>query len=99
VDLAAATGGNCEGTLPDEEARVGRTTLLGPTNLPAEMAFHASQMFSRNVTAFLTNLVDDSGDPQLDADDPIVRETLVARGGEIVSDRVRQALDESAEEA
>jgi NAD(P) transhydrogenase subunit alpha len=98
VDLAAATGGNCEATRPDEEVRVGPATILGPTNLPSDMAHHASQMFSRNVTAFLGNLVDESGEPQLEADDPIVRETLVTRDGDLANERVRQALDDSAQE-
>lgn len=98
VDLAAATGGNCETTRPDEEIDVGGTTLLGPTNLPSEMAFHASQMFSRNLAAFLANLVDEEGRPQTATDDPIVTETVVARGGEIVNDRVREALDAAANE-
>jgi NAD(P) transhydrogenase subunit alpha len=95
IDLAAERGGNCEGTKPDEEVRVGDSILLGPTNLPSEMAFHASQMYSRNVVAFLENLVDDSGQPQLDVDDPIVRETMVCRDGRVVNDRVREALGAS----
>ena len=93
VDLAAERGGNCEGTRPDEEVRVGGATVLGPTNLPSEVAYHASQMYSRNLRAFVENLVDDSGQPRLDAEDEIIQQTLVCRGGQVVNERVRQALE------
>jgi hypothetical protein len=54
-------------------------------------------MYSRNVVAFLENLVDDNGQPQLDVDDPIVRETLVCRDGRVVNERVREALGAGGE--
>jgi NAD(P) transhydrogenase subunit alpha len=92
VDLAAERGGNCELTRPDETVVEGQVTIMGPTNLPATVPHHASQMFSKNVTTFLLLLVDKSGSPSLDTGDEIVRETLVTRGGEIVQPRVREAL-------
>lgn len=92
VDMAAERGGNCELTRPDETVIDHGVTILGPTNLPAEAPYHASQMYSRNVQAFIEHLAAKSTAIDLDRDDEILRETLVARGGEIVHPRVREAL-------
>ena len=88
VDLAAERGGNCELTRADETVVSHGVTILGPTNLPATVPFHASQMYSKNVTTFLTHLVKD-GKLTLDPADEIVRETLVASGGAVVHERVK----------
>jgi NAD(P) transhydrogenase subunit alpha len=66
-------------------------TVIGPVNLPATIPYHASEMYSKNVSTFLLHLVKDR---QLapDRDDPILRETLVTRAGELVNARVREAL-------
>ena len=58
VDIAER-GGNCELTRPGETVQHGNVTILGPTNLPADVPFHASQMFAKNITTLLTHLVDD----------------------------------------
>ncbi|MCO6458281.1 MAG: Re/Si-specific NAD(P)(+) transhydrogenase subunit alpha [Pirellulaceae bacterium] len=91
VDLAAERGGNCEPSQPDQRIVERDVVILGPTNLPSEIPYHASQMFSNNVTQFLKNLIHD-GQPQLDRDDEIIRETLVARGGQVVHGRIRELL-------
>jgi NAD(P) transhydrogenase subunit alpha len=91
IDLAAERGGNCALTKADERVVVHGVTILAPTNLPSEVPYHASQMFSANVTAFLLNLVK-KGDVLLNCDDPIIRETLVAREGEVVHPRLRELL-------
>lgn len=91
IDLAAERGGNCELTKPDETVEAHGVTILGPTNLPATVPGHASQLYSRNVVNFLKQLIKD-GAAQLDADDEIVRETLVTRGGEVVHARIRDLL-------
>ena len=52
VDLAAERGGNCELTKPDEAVVVNGVTILGPTNLPASVPYHASQMYAKNVANF-----------------------------------------------
>ncbi len=88
VDLAAERGGNCELTEPDRTVTAHGVTILGPTNLPSTVPFHASQMFSKNLSTFLLHLVRD-GRLRIDLDDPITRETLVARGGELVHPAVR----------
>ena len=64
---------------------------MGPTNLPATVPFHASQMYAKNVSTLITYLVKD-GKLQLDTQDEIVRETLITRDGEVVHARVRELL-------
>jgi NAD(P) transhydrogenase subunit alpha len=91
VDLAAERGGNCELTRADEIVVEKGVTILGPTNLPSTVPYHASQMYAKNVTTFLLHLVKD-GAVKLDPSDEITRDTLIAQGGEVVNARVRQAL-------
>jgi len=89
VDMAAERGGNCEGSRPDETVVIDGVTILGPTNLPAEVPAHTSQLYARNVATFLAHLVK-SGLPNVSADDEICRDTLVARGGQLVHPKVRE---------
>jgi len=89
VDLAAERGGNCEGSKPDETVVVDGVTILGPTNLPADVPFHTSQLYSKNIVTFLTHLVK-AGLPDMSPDDEICRDTLVARGGELLHPKVRE---------
>jgi NAD(P) transhydrogenase subunit alpha len=91
VDLAAERGGNCELTRPGETVIEHGVAILGPLNLPSSVPYHASQMYSRNVTAFLCHLIA-SGAPAIDPNDEITRETLVTFEGQVVHPRVRQAL-------
>jgi len=89
VDLAAERGGNCELTRPGEEIVVHGVTIIGRFNLASSVPYHASQMYSRNVSAFLMHLIKD-GKLRLDTNDEIIRETLLTHGGEVVSKRVRE---------
>ena len=89
VDLAGERGGNCELTRPGEIAVEYGVTIIGWFNLASTVPYHASQMYARNITAFLLHLVRD-GKLQLDWEDEIVRETLLTRGGEVVNPRVRE---------
>ena len=91
VDLAAERGGNCELTRPEETVVEGGVTLIGQINLASAVPYHASQMYARNITAFLLHLVKD-GKVRLDASDEIVRDTLLTKGGEIVNARVREVF-------
>ena len=91
VDLAAERGGNCELSQADQRVSRHGVTILGPTNLPAEVPNHASQMFSKNVCTFLLNMAVE-GRIELDPDDEIVQGTLVARGGRIVNPRIAELL-------
>jgi NAD(P) transhydrogenase subunit alpha len=90
VDLAAERGGNCELTRVDEAVDAGGVTILGPSNLPATVPFHASQMYGKNMATFLQHLVK-KGEIVIDVGDEITRDTLVTRDGEVVSPRVREA--------
>ena len=91
VDLAAANGGNCEVTRPDETIVHAGVTVLGPTNLPATMPLHASEMYGRTVAAFVQEFLTDDGTLVLDPDDDIVRSAVLTRGGAIVNERIRGA--------
>jgi NAD(P) transhydrogenase subunit alpha len=93
VDCAAERGGNCEVTRPDEEVVTPEgVTILGPTDLASSIPHDASQMFSRNVTAFVLQLFDE-GRLSIDEDDEIVRATLVTREGRVVHEKIRAAME------
>ena len=89
VDLAAERGGNCELTHPGETVQESGVTIIGTINLASSVPYHASQMYARNVTTFLTYMVKE-GKLQLNPQDEIIRETLVTEGGEVVNTRVRE---------
>jgi NAD(P) transhydrogenase subunit alpha len=89
VDMAAERGGNCEGSAPDDTVVVNGVTILGPTNLPADVPYHTSQLYAKNIATFLAHLVK-SGLPNVALDDEICRDTLVTSGGQIVHPKVRE---------
>jgi len=91
VDLAAEAGGNCELTEPDQVIVRHDVTIHGPTNLPATMPVHASQLYARNVTELLRELVKDAA-LALDFDDEIIKGACVTHGGEVVNDAVKAAV-------
>jgi NAD(P) transhydrogenase subunit alpha len=93
VDLAAERGGNCELSRPDELVVAGGVTVLAPTDLPATVPHHASQMYAKNIVTFLLHLLE-GGALRLELEDEIVAGTLVCRGGEVVHPRVLEALRE-----
>jgi proton-translocating NAD(P)+ transhydrogenase subunit alpha len=78
VDLAAETGGNAELTEPGEIVERDGVTIIGTTNLPSSMPFHASQLYARNVTALLQHLAPE-GDLHLDWEDEITAGACVTR--------------------
>ena len=82
VDLAAEAGGNCELTEPGEEVVRDAVTIVGFTNLPSSMPFHASQLYSRNLAALLQHLAPE-GQLTLDWDDEITSGACVSRKQEI----------------
>jgi NAD(P) transhydrogenase subunit alpha len=91
VDLAAERGGNCEITEAGKTVVKHGVTIVGAINLANGVPYHASMMYARNITAFLTYLIKDQK-LNLNLEDEIVRETLLTRGGEIVQARVREFL-------
>ncbi len=89
VDLAAERGGNCQITEPGKTVVKHGVTIVGTINLAADVPYHSSMMYARNITAFLTHLIKDQK-LNLNLEDDIVRETLLTNGGEIVNARVRE---------
>ncbi len=98
VDLAAERGGNCELTRAGETVEHGGVAILGPVNIPSTIPYHASQMYSKNITTFLLHLVKE-GKLELDTEDEIIAGTLVTRDGEVVHPRVKEALGSATEGA
>jgi len=85
VDLAAEAGGNCELTEPGKTIETEGVTIAGPLNLPSTMPFHASRMYSKNITTFLGHLLSaESGD--LDLEDEITGASCLAHGGKVRGD-------------
>ncbi len=89
VDLASERGGNCELTRTGETVKEHGVSIIGAINLASSVPYHASQMYSRNVSNFLIYQVKD-GKLQHNLQDEIIRETMVTNGGEIVNARVRE---------
>ncbi len=89
VDLAAERGGNCELTKTGETVTQYGVTIIGAINFASSVPYHASQMYARNITTYLTYMVKD-GKLQQNMQDEIIRETMITNGGEIVNARVRE---------
>jgi NAD(P) transhydrogenase subunit alpha len=96
VDVAAERGGNCELTRPGETIVHQGISILGPLNLASSAPFHASQMYSSNVTSFLKLMLAKDGTLKINRDDEIIRETLVTFGNEVVHSRVTELLSPAA---
>ena len=92
VDLAAERGGNCELTVADETIVAHGVTIHGPTNLPATVPFHASQLYAKNLTTLLAHLRNKEGALVIDQADEITREILVTHKGEVIAPRLREQL-------
>jgi len=95
VDLAAERGGNCEATTPGEKTMVGEVTVLGPVNLPSTVPYHASQMYSKNISTLLAHLVGEDGF-NIDPEDEITAGTLITHKGEIVHPMVKEIMEKTA---
>ena len=100
VDLAAERGGNCALTKPDEIVIHNGVKIIGPSNPPALVPNHASQMYAKNITTFLSHLLGKDGAKkaalELDLNDEITRETLLTKDGDVVHARVRELLGAAA---
>ena len=89
VDIAAERGGNCELTKCGEKISVNGVSIIGWINLASSVPYHASQLYSRNISNFLLNMVKE-GKANVNRQDEIISNTLVTQGGEIVNPRVRE---------
>jgi NAD(P) transhydrogenase subunit alpha len=92
VDMAGESGGNCELTEPGETVVKHDVTIASPLNLPGDMPDHASQLYSRNVSALLELMVDDEGALKLDFEDAVIAGACITRDGEIVHEGAKQAV-------
>jgi H+-translocating NAD(P) transhydrogenase subunit alpha len=88
VDLAAATGGNCEATTPGETIEVGGVIIVGDTDLVSRVPGDASRLYSRNVASFVELVTGDDGAFDPNWDDDIVSESCVMREGRLVHPRL-----------
>lgn len=95
VDLAAESGGNCELTKPGERIVVHNVTIAGPLNLPSDLAFHASQMFAKNLQSFLTLLITKDGALVTDFSDEILAGSLLVTQGEVRHAPTKDLLEKS----
>jgi len=91
VDLAGSTGGNCELSQADETVERDGVTIVAPTNLAATVPVHASQLYSRNVTSFLSLLIKE-GQLKIDMNDDVVGPSCVTHDGQVVNQRVASSL-------
>lgn len=91
VDLAGSTGGNCELSQADVTVERDGVTIVAPTNLPATVPVHASQLYSRNVTSFLSLLIKE-GQLKIDMNDDVVGPSCVTHDGQVVNQRVASSL-------
>jgi len=92
IDLAAESGGNVELTKPGETVELNGVRIVGPLNLPSQLPFHASQMFAKNLEAFLKLLVSPQGAPITEYTDEILVASLLTRNGEVLHAPTRDAL-------
>ena len=92
VDVAAPTGGNCELTRPGENVRHGGVVVMGPTDLASRVAIDASEMYAKNLGAFLARISDEDGHVTHDFDDQIVSEACITHDGAVTHPVTRRIL-------
>lgn len=88
IDMAAAQGGNCELSKPDEIVEVNGVKIAGFTNLPARLPADSSALYAKNILNFLPLITAEDGSLNLETDDEIVTAMLLTKGGETVNERV-----------
>jgi NAD(P) transhydrogenase subunit alpha len=95
IDLAGSTGGNCAVSQADVTIERDGVTIVAPTNLAATVPVHASQLYSRNITSFLSLLIK-NGELQIDMNDDVVGPSCVTHQGQVVNQRVAASLSATA---
>ena len=91
MDLASENGGNCELTKKDEIITQNGVTIDGSSNIPGSMPVHASELYAKNITAFLTYMIDD-GELKLNLDDEIISGSMYTHLGEITNEPTQEAI-------
>ena len=99
VDLAAEQGGNVEGTVAGQEAKVGGVTIVGHPNLPSTMAGAASQLYSRNLEKLLGHLLTKENTMKWDFNDEITKGCVIVHKGEVVNAKVKEAMEKAGAKA
>lgn len=92
VDLAGEQGGNCELTVPGQTVERHGVTIIAPTNIASELAYHSSQMYAKNVAALIALLTKD-GNLNLDMSDDIIAAVTVTSGGAVVNQNIKSRLN------
>ncbi|MDG1165860.1 MAG: NAD(P) transhydrogenase subunit alpha, partial [Porticoccaceae bacterium] len=93
VDLAAERGGNCDLTEQGKTVIAHDVTILGPENVPSDLAYHASQMLGKNMQTLLELIINEECALNLDFNDEIVAGTVVAHEGEVPHPHMRKLLN------
>lgn len=88
VDLAAENGGNCELTKAGTTQTLNGVKIVGPNNLPSQLANHASTLYAKNMLALLNLLIED-GKPNFNFEDEIILNTTITHNGEVVSPLIK----------
>ena len=91
MDLASENGGNCELTKKDEIIEYNGVIIDGTSNIPGTMPVHASELYSKNATAFLTYMIK-NGELNLDLEDEIISGAMFTHHGEITNEQTKEAL-------
>ena len=91
MDLASENGGNCELTEKDEVIDHNGVTIDGTSNIPGSMPVHASELYAKNITAFITYMIND-GQLELDLDDEIVSGAMYTHLGEITNEATAESI-------
>jgi NAD(P) transhydrogenase subunit alpha len=91
IDMAAETGGNVEPSKPGETVEENGVKVIGPANLPSQMAQDASALYAKNLQNLIELLITDEGELQLDTDDEVVVGCRLTKDGEIVNERAKEA--------
>jgi NAD(P) transhydrogenase subunit alpha len=98
IDMAADSGGNCELSKPGETVVEGGVKVIGPSNLPSEMAADASQLYSKNLENLLGLMVGEDGALALDFDDEIIAGACITHEGQIRNERAAEVAGESKDD-
>ena len=93
VDIPAESGGNCELTRAGETVLHNGVKIVGPVNLPAQLAYHASEMYSRNLYNFLKPAIDKSGALNIDWQDEVFAQSCLTHAGAIKHEATRKAVE------
>ena len=91
MDLASENGGNCELTKKDEIIDCNGVIIDGSSNIPGKMPIHASELYAKNVTSFLTYMIKD-GEINLDLNDEIISGAMFTHHGEITDDKTKEII-------